>query len=65
MKEVKLTEKDFISIKSNSIDKYINFGRGETTLVQAVIEGFIGHCNSKGYVIKNGKVFIEQEKCTS
>jgi len=65
MKEVKLSDKDLLLIKSISIDKYVTSGKGETGLVKSVIDSFIGYCNSKGYVIKDGKVFSEQEKCDS
>lgn len=65
MKEVKLTDKDLLAIKSASIDKYISGGIGETGLVKAVIDGFIGYCNSKGYLIKDGKVFINDRKSQS
>lgn len=62
MKEVKLTEQDFALIKSASVDKWVNYGRGETTLVQSVIDSFIGFCNSKGYIVQDGKVFIKNEE---
>jgi len=61
MIEIKLTEKDFLEIKSNSVDKWVRFSSGETSLVQAVIDTFIAHCNSKGYVIKDGKIFLNEE----
>ena len=61
MKEVKLTEKEFMDIKSNSVNKWVKGRLSETSLVEAVINSFIAHCNYKGYVIKDGKVLLNEE----
>lgn len=62
MKEIELKEKDFLEIKSHSVQNWINYNRGETTLVQAVINSFVAFCNKKGYIVKDGKVFSTNEK---
>lgn len=64
MKETKLTEKDFMEIKSISTVKWVSSSKKETALIEAVIDSFITYCNYKKYIIKDGKILINEEiKC--
>ena len=62
MKEIKLTDRQYSEIKSSSIDKWVNYGKGDNGLVIAVIESFIGFCNKNGYIIQDGKVLQKDEE---
>jgi hypothetical protein len=54
--EVKLSVKDLHFIKSNSVQNWVQYSKGETDLVEAVIDAFIGFCNLNKLVVKDGKI---------
>ena len=62
MKEIKLTDKQYSEIKSNSINQWVNYGKGDNGLVIAVVESLIGFCNKNGYIIQDGKVLQKDEE---
>jgi hypothetical protein len=62
MKEIKLTDRQYSEIKSNSISQWVNYGKGDNGLVIAVVESLIGFCNKNGYIIQDGKVLQKDEE---
>ncbi len=62
MKEIKLSNKQYSEIKSDSINHWVNYGKDDNGIVIAVIESFIGFCNKNGYVIQDGKVLQKDEE---
>lgn len=56
MKEVKLTEAELLEIKSIAVTNWVSGAIGESLLASSIIEAFINYCNSKGYIIKDGKI---------
>jgi len=62
-KERKLSSKDYSTIKSYAINKYINKGtsNGDTFLVECVIEAALEYFKTEGYNVIDGKIVKKRE----
>lgn len=63
MKEVSLSDIDFANIKTLATIRWVNKSRvAQNIEVKATIEAFINFCNANNYVVKDGKVYLKDEK---
>lgn len=62
MKEIELTEINYLEIKDNSIKHWVDYGKGEYAVIKAVIESFLRHCKKNNYTVIDGKVLQKNEE---
>lgn len=63
MKQVELTPKDYLQIKSGATKLFVdNSVTHENFATECLIQSFLTFINSKGYVVKNGILYYAEEK---
>jgi hypothetical protein len=62
MKEIKLTDRDYLEIQSHAVKVYIdNTITHDYARIEAIIQSFLSFMNRKGYTANGGKIHKNEE----